>query len=210
MIKRRKFVKRKRTKNSKFIKSNQKTVFLVFIFIIGVFSGAFSIKNADGQTLIKIKELTENYITLKSTDSVLQNFISASVTDLIFISISAVFGLCLIGAPVLWALPAVRGLGIGIILGYIYSNYSVNGLLYAIAAICIPTSVSACALIISCKESILTVKDLQLAFSNQKEFNVKQYYKFYFLRNVLLYLAMLFSAALGSVIVLLPSVSLPN
>ena len=210
MIKRRKFAKRSKAKTGQFIKSNQKTVILIFIFIIGVFCGAFSVKNADTQTLVKIKELTENYIALKSRDSILQNFISASVSDLFFIGVSAIFGLCLVGKPVLWTLPAVRGLGIGIVLGYIYSNYSVNGLIYAIAAICIPTSISACALIISCKESLLTVKDLQLAFSNQKEFNVKQYYKFYFLRNIILYFVMLFSSALGSIITLIPSVNLPN
>ncbi len=209
MIKRRKFAKRSKVKTGKFIKSNQKTVFLVFIFIIGLFSGAFSIKNADAQTLVKIKEISENYLLMKNTDSVMQNFISSAVTDLVFIGVSAVFGLCLAGAPLLWALPAVRGLGIGIILGYIYSTYSVDGLLYAIAAICIPASFSVCALIISCKESILTVKDIQLAFANQKEINTKQYYKLYILRNIILYIVMLFSAALGSVVVLLPNVSLP-
>lgn len=210
MIKRRKFAKRSKAKTGQFIKSNQKTVILIFIFIIGVFCGALTVKNADSQTLVKIKELTENYLQLKSADSLLQNFISASVSDLFFISLSTVFGLCLIGKPVLWSLPAIRGLGMGIILGYMYSNYSVSGLMYAIVAICIPTSISACALIISCKESLLTVKDLQLAFSKQKEFNVKQYYKFYFLRNIILYLVMIFSAALGSIITIIPSVNLPN
>lgn len=210
MIKKHRFVKRSRSKKGRFIKNNQKTVILFFIFIIGVFSGAFSVKNADAQLLVKIKELTESYIALRSSGSILDNFISAAVTDLIFVSISLIFGLCLLGAPVLWALPAFRGLGLGVLLGYIYSNYSVNGLAYAIVSICIPSALSASVLIISCKEGILSVKDLQSAFSEQKELNVKQYYKLYFLRNIILYTIMLFAAAIGSVLVLLPSVTLPN
>lgn len=210
MIKKHRFVKRNRRKNGKFIKNNQKTVILVFIFIIGVFSGAFSVKNADAQLLVKIKELTESYIALKSSGSILNNFISATITDFIFISISSVFGLCLLGAPVLWALPAFRGLGLGVLLGYIYSSYGVNGLAYSIVSICIPTAFSACAMIVSCKEGILSVRDLQSAFSEQKEFNAKQYYKLYFLRNIILFAIMLFAAAVGSVLSMIPSVSLPS
>lgn len=210
MIKRRRFFKKKKVKTGQLIKSNQKTVFLIFIFIIGVFSGAFAVKNADAQLMIKIKELTENYLELKSSGSILKIFISAAVTDFFFIAISSIFGMSLIGAPVLWLLPAVRGLGIGVILGYIYSNYNISGLIYGIITICIPTALSACALIISCKESLLTVKDLQQSFSRNKEFNSKQYYKLFFLRNIILYMIMLFAAAIGSVVVLIPSITPPN
>ena len=210
MIKRRRFFKKKKIKTAELIKSNQKTVFLVFIFIIGVFSGAFAVKNADTQLMIKIKELTENYLELKSSGSIMKIFVSSAVTDLFFITISSVFGLSLIGSSILWFLPAVRGLGIGVVLGYIYSNYSISGLLYGIVTICIPTALSACALIISCKESLLTVKDIQQSFSSNKEFNPKQYYKLFFLRSIILYMIMLFAAAIGSVVILIPSITPPN
>lgn len=208
MKRKKRYLKRNKAKTGEFIKSNQKTVFLILIFIIGVFFGAYSVKSSDSNIFISIKELAENYIKLKSNNSVLMNFVNSITTDSLFLIISVVFGLCLIGSPILWALPAIRGIGIGVILGYIYINYAVKGIFYSLVAICIPSAISVCALIISCKEGLLTLSDINETLENQKGFSKKQFYKMYFLRNIILFAVMMFSAAVGSIMTLIPSVNL--
>lgn len=204
-MKKRRFSKQKKSNYGYIIKNNQKTIILIILFIIGISLGSFLVKNANAESLIKIKELTESYINLRNSQSILKNFSSLLLTDTIFILFSIVFGLCLLGKPIIWILPVIRGIGIGLISGYIYNIYSVKGLAFCSLFLFLNNTISVLALIISCKESLLTVNELQSYVSGNKEMKASNFYKMYFLRNAILYAVVLFSDALGSVLVCFPN-----
>ncbi len=178
--------------------SNQRTVILTALFICGLLLGSVSVKNADANILEKIKELTENFILQKNSQSILQNFAASAGTDTIFILLSVMFGLCIIGEPILWLLPLIRGLGIGLSSGYIYKTYNLQGVMYCLAIIFIPTMLSVAATIISCKESIITSREIFNTLKENKPLNKPDYFKLFIIRNLILYGLMLFSSGLGS------------
>lgn len=184
--------------NKRVLINNQRTVILTALFMCGLLLGSVSVKNADTEILEKIKELTESFILQKSSQSILQNFAASAGTDTLFILLSVMFGLCIIGEPVLWLLPLVRGLGIGLSSGYIYKTYNLQGVMYCLAIIFIPAMLSVAATIISCKESIITSKEIFNTLKENKPLNKPDYFKLFIIRNLILYGLMLFSSGLGS------------
>lgn len=199
-MKRKRIKTRAASRNKKFIKNNQRIIILTAMFVIGSFLGAMSVKNADAELLEKIKNITDNYIIIKSSQSILQSFLSALITDSVFLGLSAIFGLCIIGEPVLWLIPLIRGLGTGLASGYIYKTFSTAGVLYCVAIVYIPTVISVYANILSCKESLITSRELLYSVKENKPISNTDYLKMFFIRNAVLYGLMIFACALGSVL----------
>ncbi len=165
--------------DAKILKNNQRLILLTFIFIVGLILGAACVKNPSEITLAKIN-------LKKAAQSILVNFGSYYLSDLIFICIAAVFALCIIGEPIIWLLPLIRGLGIGITTGYLYKSFNTNGMIYSILFVIIPACISVSLLIICCKENILSQKELRKKLKAQGNENSNQFIKLFALRNLIL------------------------
>ncbi|HAQ64072.1 MAG TPA: hypothetical protein DCR23_06380 [Ruminococcaceae bacterium] len=172
--------------DAKILKNNQRLILLTFIFIVGLILGAACVKNPNEITLAKIKELIDSFYLKKAAQSILVNFGSYYLSDLIFICIAAVFALCIIGEPIIWLLPLIRGLGIGITTGYLYKSFNTNGMIYSILFVIIPACISVSLLIICCKENILSQKELRKKLKAQGNENSNQFIKLFALRNLIL------------------------
>jgi len=195
-------MKRKRLRirgfNRKILKSNQTLTLLCTLLLTGMFLGAVCVKHADEAMLEKIKLLTGTYISTGVSRSILDSFFSYISADTVFIILSVFFGLCVIGEPVLWVLPMVRGLGLGIITGFVYKTYSVQGVLYSTVLILLPAVVSSLAMAVSCKESILSSREIRTALKEDgKQFNFKEFLKLFAVRNLILYAFVILSGVIG-------------
>ena len=142
--------------NGKLLKSNQTLTVLCVLLLTGMFLGAVCVKHADEAVLEKIKTLTGAYFIMGNESSIIKNFLSYISADTQFIILSVFFGMCVIGEPILWLLPVIRGLGLGIITGYIYKTFNVQGVIYSTVLIVVPAVISSLAMAVSCKESILS------------------------------------------------------
>lgn len=192
--------RRKRIKPKNAIINNERIIILTFLYLAGVLLGSFIIKNADEGLLATVKELTESYINNKSFQSVLSGFLSYFIPDAVLAVISAVFGLSLIGELVIWWVPLFRGIGLGIICSYLLSSYELGGLLYNIVIIIVPAVFSVCALLLCCKENLLTTAKIRRRLKEGKVSGEENEIKFYILRNVILMSIIILSAALGSIL----------
>ncbi len=184
--------------NRKILKSNQTLTLLCILLLTGMFLGAVCVKHADEAMLEKIKLLTGTYISSGASRSILDNFLSYISADTVFIIISVFFGLCLIGEPILWTLPMIRGLGLGLITGFVYKTYSVQGVLYSTVLIVIPAVISSLAMAVSCKESILSSREIKSALKEDgKQFNYREFLKLFAVRNLILYAFVILSGLVG-------------
>ena len=174
--------------NRRILKSNQTLTLLCTLLLTGMFLGAVCVKHADETMLEKIKLLTGTYISSGVSRSILDNFLSYISADTVFIILSVFFGLCVIGEPILWTLPMIRGLGLGLITGFVYKTYSVQGVLYSTVLIIIPAVISSLAMAVSCKESILSSREIKSALKEDgKQFNYREFLKLFAVRNLILY-----------------------
>lgn len=186
--------------NRKLLKSNQTLTLLCTVLLTGMFLGAVCVRRADETTLERIKLLTGAYISSGAGRSFLDSFVSYVSADTIFIMLSVFFGLCVIGEPILWALPMIRGLGLGLITGFLYKTYSVQGVLYSTVLIVIPAVISSLSMAVSCKESILSSREIKSALKEDgKQFNYGEFLKLFAVRNLILYAFVILSGVVGCV-----------
>lgn len=184
--------------NRKTLKSNQTLTLLCILLLTGMFLGAVCVKHADEAMLEKIKLLTGTYISSEVSRSIIDNFLSYILADTVFIILSVFFGLCVIGEPILWILPSIRGLGLGLITGFVYKTYSVQGVLYSTVLIVIPAVISSLAMAVSCKESILSSREIKSALKEDgKQFNYGEFLKLFAVRNLILYAFVILSGLIG-------------
>ena len=137
-----------------FCVSNIKVIILGLFFIIGILIGTLIIKQNIGQTFEDTSYLINGFINKRAADSAIGIFINSFLASFPLILISFLIGLCAIGMPFIPLIPAFRGLGIGLAMGYLYSGFGVKGIAYC-ALLIIPAAVfSSTCLILSCRESL--------------------------------------------------------
>lgn len=191
------FPRNGRTKSA-VIHNNQKLILLTVLFIGGLFAGALTVKNSDTALGESVKALIENYSAVRLGESVLHNFLSVLGSEAVFLLLAMLGGVCVVGEPILWLLPFVKGLGIGVISGYLYQTFTLQGMTY-FSAFVLPSSVIAsAALLLGCKESILTVRDLSRILLKGESHGGTELLKLYLLRYAVLLGSLLFSAALSA------------
>ena len=147
-------IKALRTKKIKAAKIgilSQKMFLLMTVFIIGLVFGTMSLRNPGDDYALKIQSFIKNYFLAKSSQSLFTIF----ATTLPFI-----FGLCLIGEPIAWLEPVFRGLGIGLISGYLYRTYNIDGMKFYGIVMLIPFVLSSSIMLAACHESILMCRDI--------------------------------------------------
>lgn len=192
--------KTRRALKNKVIKNNQKLFLLTVVYITGLFFGACTIKNLSGELSVSIQSLMANYYQVQTEQTIFQNFLYTLSSEFLILLIPFVFGLCIIGEPVMWFMPLLRGLGTGLISGYLYKNYSLSGMGYFAAVILIPTVLSSAVMIIGCHESILTTRDIRRVVKNNsgEHDNIMH---FYIIRYLVLLVAVVLISLLGAMFV---------
>lgn len=181
------------------VKQNRRLIFLTAVFICGLLLGAMAMKNRDAALTEDLKLLVENFCMVRSRQSLVVNFFSTFGTECIFLIPAMLFGVCAVGEPFLWFLPLIRGMGIGMISAYLYSDHSLNGMLYFAAVLLLPSVFSVAALLLGCKESILMTHDINhVLFGKKEKSGDAGFFKLYILRYLVLLVSVLLSSGLGA------------
>lgn len=140
----------KRIKN---IIENSRLYFLTAFFIIGLIIGAFSVKTDSEGISGSLKQLVESYTELRGEQGIAANFCNSLAVNGFFVALAFFFGFSLIGYPFLMLLPMIKGMGIGIVSGYLYSTYKFLGLGYSLLIIYPGALISVFAFILACGNS---------------------------------------------------------
>lgn len=182
------------------LKQNQKLVILTVLLICGLILGALADKKATGTSAEPLRDIVENYYKVKTEQTFLQNFLSTLGTESVYMGIALIFGVCVAGEPVLWLLPLIKGLGLGMISGYLYQAHAVEGLIYFSAVILFPSVIASASELFACKESILMSRDINRILLKKQTADGVEMFKLYLMRYAVLYGTILFSAAMSAVL----------
>lgn len=152
-------IKALRTKKIKAAKIgilSQKMFLLMTVFIIGLVFGTMSLRNPGDDYTLKIQSFIKNYFLAKSSQSLFTIFATTLLRDCVFLLIPFIF----IGEPIAWLEPVFRGLGIGLISGYLYRTYNIDGMKFYGIVMLIPFVLSSSIMLAACHESILMCRDI--------------------------------------------------
>lgn len=180
------------------LKQNQKLVILTVLLICGLILGALADKKSTGTSAEPLRDIVENYYKVKTEQTFLQNFLSTLGTESVYMGIALIFGVCVAGEPVLWLLPLIKGLGLGMISGYLYQAHAVEGLIYFSAVILFPSVIASASELFACKESILMSRDINRILLKKQNADGVEMFKLYLMRYAVLYGTILFSAAVSA------------
>ena len=150
-------IKALRTKKIKAAKIgilSQKMFLLMTVFIIGLVFGTMSLRNPGDDYALKIQSFIKNYFLAKSSQSLFTIFATTLLRDCVFLLIP------FIGEPIAWLEPVFRGLGIGLISGYLYRTYNIDGMKFYGIVMLIPFVLSSSIMLAACHESILMCRDI--------------------------------------------------
>lgn len=178
----------------------QKLFLLAVIFIIGLIFGSITVKSLSDSLTTQIQTIIQNYFYIQSGQTFFQNFLYTFSSEFLILIIPFIFGMCIIGEPVMWLIPAIRGLGLGLISGYLYKTYSLQGMEYFAIIVLIPSALASAITIFSCQESILMTRDLVHLIKNEKS-QKENFTKLYLLRYLVLLAAVFIVAILSSLCV---------
>ena len=96
------------------------------------------------------------------------NFINSLAVNAAFMLAVFVFGLCAVGLPLICILPIIRGVGIGMLSGYLYSNFALRGLGYCVLVIYPGLIPAIFALLLACSAGINSSYEMLLSLSSGK------------------------------------------
>lgn len=131
---------------------NSRIYFLILMFITGLVSGAVSV-NSDLDFTAELSSLINNFTVARAEQGIASNFCNSLTVNLIFILSNLFLAFSLIGYPFLVCLPFLKGLGTGLVCGYLYSAYKLTGFAYSLLMIYPGAIVSTFAFILACNDS---------------------------------------------------------
>ena len=108
-------------------------------------------------------------------------------------------GLCAVGFPFLYTVPFVKGLGIGAMLGYIYSFHGIKGVLYSALTVFPAAAIEFFAINLACNESYQMSLDILSLIKNKKRDNAEPDMKLYIIRYLIIFAVLIISSIVYSV-----------
>ena len=181
------------------LKKNRRILIMMLLFAAGMIIGAVSLKRADSYLSGAFSDMFSVYIRSKGSQSLGMNFINSLAVNAAFMLAVFVFGLCAVGLPLICILPIIRGVGIGMQSGYLYSNFALRGLGYCVLVIYPGLIPSIFALLLACSAGINSSYEMLLSLSSAKaqrgEGSIKIYCMRFLIICILIVLAAVTDAA---------------
>ena len=129
----------------------------------------------------------------------MQIFLGYLLYNCLFIIAALFMGLCAIGFPFLYAVPFVKGLGIGSVLGYIYAFHGIKGVLYSALTVFPAAAIEFFAINLACNESYQMSLDILNVIKNRKRDNAEPDMKLYIIRYLIIFAVLTISSVVYSI-----------
>ncbi len=181
------------------LREEWKMVTLVSLFLSGMIIGAITVKHTDNEINTRLVVMFSDYTILRNSQSVFQTFINSFTVCLIFLAIVFAAGLCAVGVPIIAIVPLFRGIGLGVISGYLYSTYSLSGAAYCMAIIFPSAVISTAALLFGCNEGFVMSYEIFNIISGKVPNQHGNIFKKYSLRFFILIIIMFIAAIVDTI-----------
>ncbi len=180
--------------------SNKRIIFLTAVFTAGVVAGSVIISKDNTEIVNYIVDIFKSYTLQRGQQKLISGFLHSAVGECVYILISYFLGLSVMGLPAICALPFVKGLGTGVVLGYLYSSFKWKGVGYSLLIIFPGMLTASLALIFACGESLAMSAGLLSVINGNKAPMLKDFFKIYNIRYLVFFLVSLFASLLDAVL----------
>ena len=187
-----------KSKNIKPINFEAEAIVLFSLFLCGIFLGAFVIKNCDIEIKNAITTLFKNYISAKSESGFLGCFSSITVYLIVFIILAFLFGLCAVGTPFVWLVPAVFGVVCSCHVSLMLINYGFKGLFYCVMVDLLPYAITTATLLKCCCESTKLSVNLFCCIAGDNALRGKNLFKEYAINYLILCIPVIIGALIST------------
>ena len=180
-------------------------VLLFVVVFLGLLTGSFFTK-ADQNTYLSVAKIFNNYIEMISEFTFIKYFMLQLVYNLGVVILNFVFGLCAIGFPVPMMFCLIKGVSIGALSAFLYSEHAFIGFVYCLLILYPMQILNILVLLWSGKESIVMSGNIlkQLTDKRQKGNNfcdLKMYITRYLIFIILIIATTLVSSVLSIYVV---------
>lgn len=180
-------------------KINYKPVLFFVFLLFGLLTGVICIKYGVNSLVELTADIFEQSRLENSEKGILEFFFSDFLSSVCFLFASFTLGLCAVGIPFLPAIPFVKGIYLGALGGYMYTEYGVGGIGYCALIIYPGAALMLAALIYGCTESMCMSADLCSVLLNKpKGVSTVNALKFYCVRYAVLIFIILIAAVVNT------------
>ncbi|HCC34983.1 MAG TPA: hypothetical protein DEQ02_04870 [Ruminococcaceae bacterium] len=110
-----------------FFKRHGQLLLFVSLFLFGILMGSIVVKNAPASLSSGIESMFRDYMSARSGQGFFVTLLNSFVSTMPFLLCAFFMGIFVLGVPCTFGVPLFRGLGLGVISGYLYANFGLKG-----------------------------------------------------------------------------------
>lgn len=110
-------------------------IIMLAIFAAGMIIGAGMLRNNTADFASNFTEIFDSYTKTRATQKIYTVFFNSLMIHLLFLIIAFVGGFSCIGLPIITILPFLKGIGTGMVAGYLFTNFAMSGIGYYLLTI---------------------------------------------------------------------------
>ncbi|MEG1886791.1 MAG: hypothetical protein RR177_01580 [Oscillospiraceae bacterium] len=183
------------------LSSNKCLIFLSFVYLFSIFFGSLIVSNANDTVSAFVERLFNEYIAKRKDVSFIILVFNSIVAILPYMVALFIFGSSIVGPIMSPIIIFARGLGQGLIMGFLYSEFALKGIAFGALLIIPPAIITALVFIICARESfsfsLLFIKSIS---SKAGSVNFSMDFKLYVFRYLFLIVIFIISAILDAIL----------
>ena len=151
------------------------------MFAAGMIVGAGIMKNLNSTELsIDFTNIFDIFTQNRNEQKAYQIFLNSLSVNFLFLTLTFCSGLSCIGIPIITAVPIIKGIGYGMLSGYLLSVYKMSGIGYYLLTVFPGAVIAAAILMLACSSAGLMAADILsviLAKKQAESSNILHYIK---------------------------------
>ena len=172
--------------------------------IVGLIFGALSERLCCESVVSSLDILFDSNVKSRIEQPIFATFIISLTSSFIFIFTLILFGLSICGIVFIPLLPFIRGFGVGITAGYLYSTYYLKGILFNLIVLLPGIFLAMLAIILEAYESIIFSRLLFYnVFFKNKDNDLNNGFKLYIKRSGFIFIISVLSSFIDVILSLL-------
>ncbi len=185
----------------KLILENKLLSILIIILLSGMIVGTICTKFSDEDLTEKLDFLFASSLKARLGQSMIDTFIASFTSSFIFTATLIFMGLSIWGIALIPIVPFIRGFGLGLIAGFLYSHYGFKGVLFHILVLLPGIFLSSIGIILESKYSLNLSSRIISTFSSKRmSENSRKTLKIYFLRSSYIFIILAISSFIDTIL----------
>lgn len=144
-------------------------IIILALFAAGVIVGSGIFRNGNSELSNELAQVFDTFVTARENQKLYVTFFNSAIINTVFLIIPFIFGLSCVGLPVTAIVAVTKGLGLGIVAGYMFSNFAMSGIGYYLLTIFPGAIIANSILLLGCNCSLFMSTDILSVILSKKQ-----------------------------------------